>query len=108
MAEKQNPDLRVALETVQEADLDVKLAKTAFLPTLTVDTDYGIEANCFALNCTRAPASRKWESSQPWLFPYRGLDRAGLGLGDVAEQAASGGIQAGVGQSALSWSSGRT
>lgn len=54
MAEKQNPDIRVALETAREADLDVKLAKTAFLPTLTVDTDYGIEANCFALNCTRA------------------------------------------------------
>jgi outer membrane protein TolC len=54
MAEKQNPDLRVALETAREADLDVKLAKTAFLPTLTVDTDYGIEANCFALRCTRA------------------------------------------------------
>jgi outer membrane protein TolC len=54
MAEKQNPDLRVALETLRESDLDVKLAKTAFLPTLTVDTDYGIEANCFALHCTRA------------------------------------------------------
>ena len=54
MAEKQNPDMRVALETVREADLDVKSAKTAFLPTLTVDTDYGIEANCFALRCTRA------------------------------------------------------
>jgi outer membrane protein TolC len=54
MAEKQNPDLRVALETVREADLDVKLAKTAFLPTLTLDTDYGIEANCFAFRCTRA------------------------------------------------------
>jgi outer membrane protein TolC len=54
MAEKQNPDLGVALETLRESDLDVKLAKTAFLPTLTVDTDYGIEANCFALHCTRA------------------------------------------------------
>jgi outer membrane protein TolC len=54
MAEKQNPDLRVAVETAHEADLDVKLAQTAFLPTLTVDTDYGIEANCFALHCTRA------------------------------------------------------
>lgn len=54
MAEKQNPDIRVALETAREADLDVKLAKTAFLPTITVDTDYGIEANCVALHCTRA------------------------------------------------------
>jgi len=54
MAEKQNPDMRVALETAREADLDVKSAKTAFLPTLTVETDYGIEANCFALHCARA------------------------------------------------------
>ncbi len=54
MAEKENPDLRVAIETAREADLDVKLAQNAFLPTLTVDTDYGIEANCFALHCTRA------------------------------------------------------
>jgi outer membrane protein TolC len=54
MAEKQNPDLRVAMETMREADLDVKLAKTAFLPTITIETDYGIEANCFALHCARA------------------------------------------------------
>jgi outer membrane protein TolC len=54
MAEKQNPDMRVALETAREADLDVKLAKSAFLPTITVDADYGIEANCFELHCTRA------------------------------------------------------
>ncbi len=33
MAENQNPDIRVALETAREAELDVKLAKTAFLPT---------------------------------------------------------------------------
>jgi outer membrane protein len=54
MAGKENPDLRVALETARESDLDVKSAKTAFLPTLTVETDYGIEANCFALRCARA------------------------------------------------------
>ena len=54
MAEKENPDMRVALETARQSDLDVKAAKTAFLPTLTVETDYGIEANCFALRCARA------------------------------------------------------
>lgn len=54
MAAKENPDLRVALQTAREADLDLTAAKTAFLPTLTVETDYGIEANCFALRCTRA------------------------------------------------------
>jgi len=54
MAEKENPDLRVAIETARQSDLDVTAAKTAFLPTLVVDTDYGIEANCFALRCPRA------------------------------------------------------
>jgi outer membrane protein TolC len=54
MAEKENPDLRVAIETLRQSDLDVRAAKTAFFPTLTVDTDYGIEANCFALRCPRA------------------------------------------------------
>ncbi len=49
MAAHESPDMRVALETLREADLDVKAAKAAFLPSLTVDTDYGIEANAFAL-----------------------------------------------------------
>jgi len=54
MAEKENPDLRVAIEIARQSDLDVTAAKTAFFPTLVVDTDYGIEANCFALRCKRA------------------------------------------------------
>jgi outer membrane protein len=54
MAEKENPDLRVAVEALREANLDVTAAKTAFFPTLAVETDYGIEANCFGLHCTRA------------------------------------------------------
>ena len=54
MAGHENPDLRVALETLREANLDVKAAKTSFYPTLAVDTDYGIEANAFALRSIRA------------------------------------------------------
>ena len=54
MAGHENPDLRVALETLREANLDVKAAKTSFYPTLSVDTDYGIEANAFALRSIRA------------------------------------------------------
>jgi outer membrane protein TolC len=54
LAEKQNPDMRAAMETLRESDLDIKSAKSAFLPTITVETDYGIEANCFALRCARA------------------------------------------------------
>jgi outer membrane protein TolC len=50
MAEKENPDLRVASETVRQANLDVVAAKSAFLPSFLIEADYGIEANHFALN----------------------------------------------------------
>jgi len=49
MAEHENPDLRVALQSQTEANLDVRAAKGAFLPTMSVDPVYGIEANAFAL-----------------------------------------------------------
>jgi outer membrane protein TolC len=49
MAAKENPALRVAMETARQADVQVFAAKSAFLPTLTLDVDYGIEANDFAL-----------------------------------------------------------
>lgn len=54
MAEKTNPDIRAAIQAERAASFDVTAAKTAFFPTLTVDGDYGIEANCFALRCARA------------------------------------------------------
>jgi outer membrane protein TolC len=68
MAAKQNPDLRVAMETARQADFDVKTAQFAFLPTLTVDTDYGIEANCFGLHCTQAA----FDAQKTGLLPSAG------------------------------------
>jgi outer membrane protein TolC len=50
MAEKDNPDLRAAMEVLQQADLDVSAAKGAFLPAFYTDSVYGIEANKFALH----------------------------------------------------------
>lgn len=49
MAGTNNPDLRVAMETMRQADVDVTAAKGAFLPSFSIETDYGIEANAFAL-----------------------------------------------------------
>jgi outer membrane protein TolC len=49
MAAKKNPELRVAMETLRQADVDVAAAKGAFLPSFNVEADYGIEANHFAL-----------------------------------------------------------
>jgi outer membrane protein TolC len=68
MAEKGNPDMRVAFETVREANLDVKAAQSAFLPTLTIDTDYGIEANCFGLHCSQSA----FEVSRTGILPSLG------------------------------------
>jgi outer membrane protein TolC len=49
LAAHDNPALRAAIETTHAANLDVSMARQAFLPSLTVDVDYGIEANSFAL-----------------------------------------------------------
>ena len=54
MAERENPDLKVAAESLKQANQDVTAARTSFLPSITVDTNYGIEANAFALHSTVA------------------------------------------------------
>jgi len=59
MAERENPDLRAANAALRAAALDVKIARQAFLPTLTADLAYGIEANALALHSTVAAAVDK-------------------------------------------------
>ncbi len=49
MAERENPTLRAATEATRQARLDVSAARFYFLPSLSIDVDYGIEANAFAL-----------------------------------------------------------
>ena len=49
MSAKGNPNLRAAIEGERQAHYEVLAAKSAFLPTMNVDLDYGIEANDFAL-----------------------------------------------------------
>jgi outer membrane protein TolC len=50
MAERGNPDLRAAMETLRAAGHDVRASRSALYPSLAVDAVYGIEANEFALN----------------------------------------------------------
>jgi outer membrane protein TolC len=50
MAEHGNPDLRAAGALLRAAGEDVRLAKNGLLPTLSIEADYGIEANEFALH----------------------------------------------------------
>ncbi len=54
LAERENPALRVAMQTLRGANLDVSIARQAYLPTLSVDFVEGIEANAFALHSTAA------------------------------------------------------
>jgi outer membrane protein TolC len=52
MASRENPALGVAMQAVRAASLDIALARQAYLPTISVDAIYGIEANAIALNST--------------------------------------------------------
>ena len=42
------------MEAIRGANLDVTIARQAFLPSLTADFAWGIEANAFALHSTVA------------------------------------------------------
>ena len=54
MAGRQNPILAQAMEALRATDLDIKLARQAYLPTFSLDPVYGIEANAFALHSSAA------------------------------------------------------
>ena len=49
-AARDNPDVRAALAAVQEANHDVLGARAGYLPSLTMDYFYGIDAAHFAVN----------------------------------------------------------
>jgi outer membrane protein TolC len=67
-AERQNPDLRGAEQSLQLASLDVRTARNAYLPTLAIDGIYGIEANAFALESTVAANKEKGVLPNPGYF----------------------------------------
>jgi outer membrane protein TolC len=56
LAERENPALRAAMETLRSARLDTAIARQAYLPTLSADFVEGIEANAFALHSSDAAA----------------------------------------------------
>jgi outer membrane protein TolC len=49
-AARDNPDLRAALESVKQADHEVTGARAGYLPSLSTDYFYGIDAAHFAVN----------------------------------------------------------
>jgi outer membrane protein TolC len=50
LARTNNPQIRAAMEAYRQAALNVSVARAAFYPSFSIDLDYGIEANAFALN----------------------------------------------------------
>jgi outer membrane protein TolC len=54
LAARGNQDIRAALAALRQAKEEVTIARAGFLPTLTFDADYGIEANAFALHSRMA------------------------------------------------------
>jgi outer membrane protein len=60
-AARDNPDLRAALASVQEAGHDVTGARAGYLPSLSLDYFYGIDAAHFAVN-TAATNGQKFSN----------------------------------------------
>ena len=56
MAERENQDVRAAMAALRQSRSEVTIARASFLPTLSLDVDYGIEANALALRSTVAAA----------------------------------------------------
>jgi outer membrane protein TolC len=53
MAGRMNPDIRVATESLRQANIDVRGAKSAFLPVVAFDPVWGLEANCVSTHCVQ-------------------------------------------------------
>jgi len=58
LAERENPALRAAMETLRGANMDITIARQAYLPTLSMDFVEGIEANAFALHSAVAASKQ--------------------------------------------------
>jgi outer membrane protein TolC len=54
LAERENQDVRAAMDALRQAKADVTIARAGFFPTLSFDADYGIEANALALHSASA------------------------------------------------------
>jgi outer membrane protein TolC len=59
LAAHANPYIRSAMAALKQANVDVSTARAGFFPTFTIDADYGIEANAFALHSTVAAFPEK-------------------------------------------------
>ena len=54
-AKANNPDVRAAFESLRAADLEVTSARFGYLPDLSLNYNYGIDAQQFAINAPEGP-----------------------------------------------------
>jgi outer membrane protein len=72
MATDHNPLVAAALASYNAARVDVASARGDFLPSFSIDFDYGIQANAFALNSVNATDLVKGPNGQPPVQPNLG------------------------------------
>ncbi|MGH9444274.1 MAG: TolC family protein [Terriglobia bacterium] len=72
LARTNNPQIRAAMAAYRQAGLNVSVARAAFYPSLSVDFDYGIEANAFALDSvnTDTPGDRIRQPNLGYFVTY--------------------------------------
>ena len=63
LARRDNPDLRATMDALRGADLDVKISHQAFLPTISLEVDWGLEAN--QLGCNTVVAANPERGAVP-------------------------------------------
>jgi outer membrane protein TolC len=72
LARSSNPQIRAAITAYRQAALDVSVARAAFYPSFSIDFDYGIEANAFALDSinTDTPLARVRQPNMGYFVTY--------------------------------------
>jgi outer membrane protein len=70
MAKNHNPALASALASYRSAGVEVASAKAAFFPSLSVEFDYGIEANALALHSVNATAPGRVQPNLGYFATY--------------------------------------
>ncbi|HTV54639.1 MAG TPA: TolC family protein [Terriglobia bacterium] len=72
LAKTNNPQIRAAVAAYRQAALNVSVARAAFYPSFSIDLDYGIEANAFALDSinTDTPLDRVRQPNLGYFVTY--------------------------------------
>ncbi|MGH9739140.1 MAG: TolC family protein [Candidatus Acidiferrales bacterium] len=70
LAKDHNPEVAAAMASLQSARVDVASARTDFLPSFSIDFDYGIEANHFALESRNTTSEDRVEPNLGYFVTY--------------------------------------